>query len=76
MALSKQRNADRISTELQMSQNTMASWTTLAPQEYHDAQVEIARIGVALWRANELNRLKQVTPPVAFAGQSSQPTTQ
>lgn len=76
VALSKQRNADRISTELQMSQNTMASWTTLAPQEYHDAQVEIARIGVALWRANELNRLKQVTPPVAFAGQSSQPTTQ
>jgi hypothetical protein len=69
VALSKQRNADRIATELQMSQNTMASWTTLAPQEYHDAQVEIARIGVALWKANELNRLKHVTPPLPHAVQ-------
>lgn len=76
VALSKQRNADRISTELQMSQNTMASWTTLAPQDYHDAQVEIARIGIALWRANELQRLKQVTPPAPFASQPAMSMTQ
>lgn len=74
VGLSKQRNADRIKTEQQMSQNTMASWTTLAPQEYHDAQVEIARIGIALWKANELNRLKQVMP-AASASQTAPPNS-
>ena len=75
VALSRQRNADRIKTEMQMSQSTMASWTTLAPQEYHDAQVEIAKIGIALWKANELNRLKQVMNAASYGGPSTIPLT-
>lgn len=75
VALSRQRNADRIKTEMQMSQNTMASWTTLAPQEYLDAQVEIAKIGIALWKANELNRLKQVMNAASYVGPSTIPLT-
>jgi Domain of unknown function (DUF4407) len=64
VALSKQRNADRLQTELQLSRNTMSSLHSLAAQELQDAQIEIAREAIARWRAGQLSR--QSHTPVTF----------
>lgn len=76
VALSKQINAGRLQAELQMSQNTMASLHTLAPQDFQDAQVEIAKKAIARWKLSQLNRLNYVTPPVPHTGQPAMPTIQ
>lgn len=71
VALGKQLNLDRIQAELQFSRNTFASLQTLAPQEFQDAQVEIARKAIAMWRKGQSNLLNNVTPPATYSGQSS-----
>lgn len=62
VALGKQLNAGRLQAELQLSQNTMAALHTLAPQEFQEAQVEIAKRAITHWRNAQLNRLNH-TPP-------------
>lgn len=76
VALSKQLNAERIQAELQLSQNTMASLQTLAPQELHDAQVKIAQKAIALWANGQLNHLYQAKPSSSNFGQPATPFVQ
>ncbi|HEY0377989.1 MAG TPA: DUF4407 domain-containing protein [Pyrinomonadaceae bacterium] len=90
VALSRQRNADRlraetqlsqqlyaarIQAELQLSQNTMASLQTLAGQDLHDAEIEIARVAVARWREGQLDLLTRMTPAASYYGQHAPPFT-
>jgi hypothetical protein len=76
IALSKQLNADLIKEELKLSRATMSSLQTLAPQEYHDAQVEIAQKAIARWRKGQLNLLNHVAPPATSFSRFAVPVTQ
>jgi hypothetical protein len=54
VAFSKQRNAERLQAELQLTQTTMGSLNTLIPEEVRGAQIEIARLTVAEWKNQHL----------------------
>ena len=54
VAFSKQRNAERLQAELQLTQTTMGSLSTLIPEEVRGAQIEIAKLTVAEWKNQHL----------------------
>jgi hypothetical protein len=78
VALSRQVNAERLITDAPLS---MTDLQTLAPQEFEDAQKEIARRSIELWKVRQLNYLNskatQITSSTlnAFATSSSGTTS-
>ena len=56
VALSRQSNAERLNTEAPLALSVVQA---LAPQEFQDAQEEIARRAVELWKTHQLNHLNR-----------------
>jgi hypothetical protein len=73
VALSKQVNALRMRAELKFVQDTLSSLHTLAPQEFHDAQMEIALGAITRWRTSQVNRLNSAPPSTPYSAQPAAP---
>jgi len=63
-ALSRQRNAERLVAEVPLG---MSAFQTISPVEFKDAQEEVAKEGIRLWKMRQLSYLK------ATAGRIQQP---
>jgi hypothetical protein len=64
VALSRELNMGKLEAEVELSQNTMASLSTLVSTEIQEAQLAIARLFVARWKKTELEKMKYQSAPL------------